>query len=94
MGKVSLSTGDSIHSMNEFLAKLNEVMLDKISAMVYSVRLVLAAGAAGTDTVSDCMADPNAISPRRHCRGRRAGIALGRRDPACPPPARPAAFID
>ena len=61
--------------------------------MVYPVRPVLATCAAGTDTLSHRVADPAAVSRRRHRRGRRAGIALGNRDAARSTPARPAAFV-
>lgn len=55
----------------ETARETNEVAHDPIFPLVYFVHLVLAAGAAGTDTLSHRLAALAAVSPRWHRRGRR-----------------------
>ena len=52
---------------------------DQISPLVHFVRLVLAAGVAGVDSLSDYLAHFASISYRWHRGGRGVGISLGGR---------------
>lgn len=80
-------------NIQDFSSNSNEAGHDQIFSLVHSVRLVLAPGAAGIDSLPDCVADLAAVSHCWHRRGRGVGVALGNCDAARAALPRPAAFM-